>query len=235
MLDRVPEVINLARRQGRTQLTEVEAKQLLAAWGIPAIRALAAGSRVEAVALARQLGLPVALKVLSPDISHKGDVGGVRLGLSTLGQVRLAYDQIMGAVRQRAPGAQVWGVSVQSMARPGVEVIIGMSRDPQFGPVLMFGLGGVLVEVLQDVAHRIAPITPYDAREMVREIKGYPLLCGYRGSAPAHLESLEQVLLQVSALAEAIPDIRELDLNPVFAYQDGAIAVDARILLEQEA
>jgi len=122
-------------------------------------------------------------------------------------------------------------VTVQAMARPGVEVIIGVSQDPQFGPVLMFGLGGIWVEVLKDVAFRLIPITPYDAREMIREIKGFPLLEGYRGQEPAHLPTLEGILLQVSELVEKHPQIQELDINPIFAYRDGAVAVDARVIL----
>jgi len=118
------------------------------------------------------------------------------------------------------------------MARPGTEVIIGMSKDPQFGPVLMFGLGGILVEVLKDVSFRIVPLTRRDAREMIREIKGYPILEGYRGQDPANIEVLEETLLKVSDFVENRPEIKELDINPIFAYRDGALAVDARVILE---
>jgi len=135
-------------------------------------------------------------------------------------------------VRQKCPQAIIQGVSVQPMAPPGVEVIVGMSQDPQFGPVLMFGLGGVLVEVLKDVSFRIVPVTKRDAGEMIREIKGYPILEGYRGQEPASIPALEELIVEVSQFVEQNPQIKELDLNPVFAYKDKAIAVDARIIME---
>ena len=131
------------------------------------------------------------------------------------------------------PEARIQGVSVQKMARPGVEVIIGMSKDDQFGPVLMFGLGGILVEVLKDVSFRIVPLAKRDAAEMVREIKGYPLLEGYRGQEAVDISYLEELLLKVSDFVEQNPEVKELDLNPIFAYSDGAVAVDARVILEE--
>ena len=172
------------------------------------------------------------LKVISPEITHKTDAGGVKLNLSTPKQVGKAYDDIVKSAKHYNPGAVIHGVSVQKMAPPGIEVIMGMSRDPQFGPVLMFGLGGILVEVLKDVSFRIVPLTPRDAREMIREIKGYPLLMGYRGQAAVDAAKLEEMLLKISAFMENAPDIQELDLNPVFAYADDVIAVDARVILK---
>ena len=172
------------------------------------------------------------LKIASPDISHKSDAGGVKVGLKDRSEVAKAYEEIMASARQKYPKADIKGVSVQSFARPGIEVIIGMFKDPQFGPVLMFGLGGILVEVLKDVAFRIVPLQPRDAREMIKEIKGYSLLQGYRGQEPADIPCLEDMLLKVSDFVERMPEIREIDLNPVFAYQDGAVIVDARIVLE---
>jgi acyl-CoA synthetase (NDP forming) len=227
-------IIDQARRQGRTLLSEVEAKQLLAGAGITVVEAKLAANRDEAVALAGELGYPVALKVVSAQIAHKSDVGGVKLGLTSADEVGAAYDAILQSARTAAPDATIDGVSVQRMAEPGIEVIAGMTTDPQFGPVLMFGLGGVLVEVLKDVAFRIVPIAPRDARQMVREIKGFPVLQGYRGQAPADLDALEQLLLKLSAFIEAHPELAELDLNPVFAYAKGAVAVDARIVLATE-
>jgi acyl-CoA synthetase (NDP forming) len=135
-------------------------------------------------------------------------------------------------VKQKFPKATIEGVAVQSMARPGTEVIIGMTKDAQFGPVLMFGLGGVWVEVLKDVSFRIVPLTRRDATEMIKEIKGYPLLEGYRGMEPANIKVLEDMLLKVSEFMDRTPEIKEMDLNPVFAYKDGAVAVDARVVLE---
>ena len=147
-------------------------------------------------------------------------------------QVEKAYSAMMASVKQMYPKAKIDGVSVQRMARPGVEVIVGMSKDPQFGPVLMFGLGGVLVELLKDVAFRIVPVSRFDASEMIREIKGFPMLQGFRGSEPADLEKLEKLIVSVSDFVEAHPEVKELDLNPVFAYKDGVTAVDARVVVE---
>jgi acyl-CoA synthetase (NDP forming) len=213
-------------------LTEVEAKELLKKAGIPVVETRLARTKKEAAVLSQQTGFPVVLKIVSPDISHKSDVGGVKVGLENITQVNTAYSEIMASVKQKQPAADIQGVAVQKMARPGVEVIIGMSQDPQFGPVLMFGLGGILVEVLKDVSFRLVPVAPIDAAEMVREIKGYPLLEGYRGQEPADIKALEKLIVKISRFVEKNPHIRELDLNPVFAYSDGAIAADARIVLE---
>ena len=154
------------------------------------------------------------------------------MGLKTPKQVARAYDDILKAANQNNPQARIQGVSVQKMARPGVEVIIGMSKDAQFGPMIMFGLGGIWVELLKDVSFRITPLTRRDAAEMIGEIKGYPLLTGYRGQEAVDITSLEDFILKVSDFAENNPEIKELDLNPVFAYSNDAVAVDARIILE---
>ena len=179
------------------------------------------------------MGFPVVLKVSSADVVHKSDAGGVKLGLANATQVGKAYTEIMSSIKENYPQAQIEGVSVQKMALPGVEVIIGMSKDPQFGPVLMFGLGGVFVEVLKDVSFRIVPVTRTDASEMIKEIKGYPILEGYRGKEPADISALEELIIKVSEFVDQNPQIKELDLNPIFAYEDRAIAVDARIILEE--
>ncbi len=226
-------IIDKARSQGRTILTEIESKELIKQAGISVSETKLATSREEAISLSRQVGFPVVLKVASADIVHKSDAGGVKLGLRTSKQVGKAYDDILGAIRREYPQAAIQGVSVQKMARPGVEVIIGMSKDEQFGPVLMFGLGGILVEVLKDVSFRIVPLARRDAAEMVREIKGYPLLEGYRGQEAVDVSNLEEMLLKVSEFVEEHPEIKEIDLNPIFAYSRGAIAVDARVILEE--
>lgn len=228
-------IIDRARSEGRSLLSEIEAKEILKEAGISVVDTRLAPSRQEAVSMSQQLGFPVVLKVASPDVVHKSDAGGVKLGLETPEQVGQAYDDILKAVKQQNAEARIDGVSVQKMARPGVEVIIGMSKDAQFGPVLMFGLGGILVEILKDVSFRIVPLAPRDAREMVREIKGYPLLEGYRGQEPVDVTNLEQLILKVSSFIEQHPEIKELDLNPVFAYSDGAVAVDARVILEENS
>lgn len=223
-----------ARKEGRTYLSEIESKELLRGAGISITPTKLARAKEEAISIAAEMGFPVVLKIVSPDVIHKSDAGGVKLGLGSEQEVADAYDEIMASVKQRQATAKVEGVSVQQMARPGVEVIIGMSQDPQFGPVLMFGLGGILVEILKDVSFRIVPLTARDAREMIRDIKGYPVLEGFRGQEPADIPFLEDQLLKVSQFVEQNPEIRELDLNPVFAYSDGAVAVDARVVLESE-
>ena len=227
------QIIDKTRSEGRTILTEIESKELLKPVGISVSDTRLATSREGAISVSRRLGFPVVLKIASPDITHKSDTGGVKLGLKTSKQVGKAYDDILAAISRNHPQAVIEGVSVQKMARPGVEVIIGMSKDAQFGPALMFGLGGVWVEVLKDVSFRIVPLTRRDAAEMIREIKGYPLLQGYRGQEPVDVSNLEEWLLKVSDFVEQNPEIKELDLNPIFAYSDGAIAVDARIILEK--
>jgi acyl-CoA synthetase (NDP forming) len=170
---------------------------------------------------------------VSPDIAHKSDAGGVKLNLADEAAVATAFDDIMASAKGAVPNASIDGVSVQQMAAAGIEVIVGVNADPQFGPVLMFGLGGVLVELLEDVAFRIVPIEPRDARQMVREIKGFKLLEGYRGQPAADVGALESLLLKVSQFVDAHLEVAELDLNPVFAYADGAVAVDARIVLAE--
>jgi acyl-CoA synthetase (NDP forming) len=227
------QIIDRARSEGRTVLTEIESKEVVKQAGISVIDTKLATSKEEASSISREFGFPVVLKIASPDIVHKSDAGGVKLGLKTAKQVGKAYDDIIEIIRQKYPQARIHGVSVQRMARPGVEVIIGMSKDAQFGPVLMFGLGGILVEVLKDVSFRIVPLAKRDATEMLREIKGYPLLEGYRGQEAVDVSYLEELLIKVSDFVEQNPEVKELDLNPIFAYSDGAIAVDARVILEE--
>ena len=230
-----PKVIEKARSEGRTLLTEIESKELLKQVGISVSDTKLAVSREEAISISKQFGFPVVLKIASPDVVHKSDAGGVRLGLRTSKQVGKAYDDILAAISQKYPRAMIQGVSVQRMARLGVEVIIGMSKDVQFGPVLMFGLGGILVEILKDVSFRIVPLTKRDAGEMIREIKGYPVLEGYRGQEPVDVPNLEEWLLKVSDFVEQNPEVKEIDLNPIFAYSNGALAVDARVILEESS
>jgi acetate---CoA ligase (ADP-forming) subunit beta len=225
------EAAERARSQGRTVLTEIESKQVLAAAGIPVAEARLATSADEAASAADVVGYPVVIKIVSPDITHKSDVGGVKVGLESADEVRAAVGDMLAAVKQAEPEANIEGVAVQKMAPSGIEVIIGMSKDPQFGPVLMFGLGGIFVEVLKDVAFRIVPLEPKDARQMIEEIKGFPVLQGVRGQDPADLVALESLLLKLSEFVAANPQVEELDLNPVFALKNGAIAVDARIVV----
>jgi len=221
-----------AKHDRKIQLTEIEAKELLKEAGVPVIETKLARTKKEATSLSKILGFPVVLKIASPDIIHKSDSGGVKLDLMNVTQVSNAYSEIMSSMKRRFPRVRIEGVAAQKMAHPGLEIIIGMKKDDQFGPVLMFGLGGIFVEVLKDVSFRITPVTGKNAREMIREIKGYPLLHGYRGQESVSISSLEQIIVKVSKLVERNTQIRELDLNPIFAYRDGAIAVDARVILE---
>ncbi|MFZ5631641.1 MAG: acetate--CoA ligase family protein [Bacillota bacterium] len=224
-------VLDQAKARGQKNLSEVEAKAVLEEAGIPVNRTVLAGTREEAVAAGRQMGFPVVLKLVSSDILHKTEAGGVALNLADEKQVGDAYDKIMAAARERYPQAAIDGVSVQKMIGGGVEVIAGMSKDPQFGPVLMFGLGGILVELLKDVSFRLIPITRKDAREMISQIKGYPMLKGFRGSEPVNEEAIVDVLLKLSDFIEKHPEIEEMDINPLFATGEGVIAADARIIL----
>ena len=213
-------------------LSEIESKELLMQAGIAVTWPVLVCSPVEAAAVAREAGFPVVLKIVSPDIIHKSDCGGVMTGLTGPEAVEQAYNTIMTNVRRHYPQAEIKGISVQPQAEPGTEVIIGVNRDPQFGPAVMFGLGGIWVELLTDVSIRIAPLLREDASEMIRSLKGYRLLQGYRGYPKVDTDTLEDWLLKISDLAINTPSLKELDINPVFAYPSGAIAVDARILLE---
>ncbi len=225
-------IIDMAKKEGRAILTEFESKKILRQVGIPVVEARLARDQKEVASLSQKVGFPVVLKIISPDVIHKTDSGGVKLGLKSVSEVRKAYNEILGSVRKQFPSAVVHGVSVQKMARPGTEVIIGTSKDPQFGPVIMFGLGGIFVEMLKDLSFRIIPVARRDAQEMIQEIKGYPLLRGYRGKEPASIPVLVDMILKISDLINKNPQIKELELNPVFAYKDRAVAVDARIILE---
>lgn len=227
--------LNQIVKEKRTQLDEIEAKEILSKAGIPVIKTELARNQKEAVSISKKMGFPVVLKVASPAIIHKSDAGGVKLNLKNSAQVTRAYTEIISAIKKIHPYAKIHGVSVQKMARPGVEVIIGMTKDAQFGPVLMFGLGGILVEVLKDVSFRVVPVSRKDAGEMIREIKGYPILEGYRGQEPVDIVYLEELIVKISDFVEKNPQVKELDLNPIFAYRDGALAVDARIILEVSA
>jgi acyl-CoA synthetase (NDP forming) len=227
------DVLSRARAEGRTLLNEVEAKQVLREAGVPVTDTTLATSPDDAVAQAEAAGYPVVLKVVSPDIAHKSDAGGVKLNLKSASEVREAYDAILASCKAHVPGARITGVAVQHMAPQGTEVIVGMTTDPQFGPVMMFGLGGIMVEVLKDVSFRLVPLTDRDAGQMIDDIKGRPVLDGVRGQPPADIASLREAILKVAGFVEQHPEVRELDLNPMFAYPDGAIAVDARIVVSE--
>ena len=209
-------------------LMEHESKGLLEQAGIKTTGCSVAKSQDEAVELAKSIGFPVALKVLSPEIIHKSDVGGVKLNVGDEDELKKAYAEIMDNAKKVSEN--ILGIGVQKMADPGVEIIVGMTKDPQFGPALMFGLGGVFVEILKDVSFRIVPIEERDAYEMIKEIRGYPLLEGYRGTDPVDTDKVKDLLMSVSKFVQDHPEIDEIDLNPVFAYKDSVLVADARVI-----
>jgi len=225
-------IISQAYKEGRKSLLETEAKTVCMEYGIPVTKFELAKSEEEAVKFANAIGFPTVLKIVSPDIIHKSDIGGVIVGLKNADDVRHGYNQILQNVKKQDPKARIAGVLVQEMAPSSTEVIVGAIKDPQFGPAIMFGLGGVFVEVLKDVTFRVAPITEDDAREMISEVKAYPLLKGYRNTPPSDIDAITNILLSTSRLVTDHLEIKELDLNPVIVYEKGAKTVDARIILE---
>jgi acyl-CoA synthetase (NDP forming) len=209
-------------RLARSDLTEYRAKQLLAQYGIPVTAEALAASAEEAAAIATRLGFPVVLKIQSPDIPHKTEAGGVRIGVRDAGEAAQAFDAIVAASRRYAPGAAIEGVLVQEMVQDAVEVIVGVNNDPLFGPAVMFGLGGIFTEILNDVAFRLAPLTPSVAEEMIRQVKGFPLLAGARGRPPCDIDALADAIVRLSALAlDLQPRLAELDINPLFVLGRG--------------
>jgi len=231
-VNKVSEIIAKARKQGRKFLLEPEAKTICMEYGIPTTKFMLAKTPGEAVEYAEKIGYPTVLKIVSPDVIHKFDVGGVILNLKSSQEVRKAYKKILENVKKHKPNAKIMGVLVQEMALPSTEVIVGAIKDPQFGQTLMFGLGGIFVEILKDVAFRIAPITKEEAEEMIREIRAYPVLKGYRNMPPADIQAIIQILINTSKLVMDYPEIQELDLNPIMVYEKGAKTVDARVILE---
>ncbi|MBM3136153.1 MAG: CoA-binding protein, partial [Chloroflexi bacterium] len=228
------QAVEASRQAGRTVLGPIEAETLLRAYGIPLAASRLARTAEEAVAAAAALGYPVALKIVSPQVLHKTEAGGVRLALGDASAVRQAFAEVVATAKAYAPDATIEGVLVQRQAGSnGHEVIVGMKRDEQFGPVVLVGLGGVFTEVLRDTALRVAPLTIADAQAMLQELRGYQLLAGARGQPPADLDALAGVLVRIADLALACPALAELDLNPVFVYPQGqgCLAVDARLML----
>ena len=210
-------------------LTEFESKELLKGIGIAIPEQELTATKEETVTAANKIGFPVVMKLIAEDIVHKSDTGAVKLNIKNEDETIAAYDDLM-----KIPSQSKKTISVQKMAdEPITELIIGMTTDAQFGPALMFGIGGILVELLEDVSFRIAPITEYDAREQIHEIKGFPILDGYRGKPKADLDAIVNTLLKISDLVIEHEEINEMDLNPVFIYENGLICVDARIILKK--
>ena len=213
-------------------VAEHAAKRILADYGIGVTQEELATNQTQALAIAQRIGYPVALKVQSPDISHKTEAKAVRLGVASDQELAAAYDEVLANARAYRKDARIEGVLVQEMVTGGVEAILGVTNDPLFGPAVMFGLGGIFAEVLKDVAFRLAPVTPSMAREMIAEIKGYPLLAGARGRAPADVDALADAIVRLSALAVDLKDhVAELDINPLFVFErgKGVKAADALI------
>lgn len=231
--ERVRQVLDAARAEGRVSIGDAEARAILEAYGFPVPPSRLAKTPEEAVQVAEEMGYPVVLKVASPDILHKTDVGGVKLNLRSPEDVRDAFDLIVYRANRYVPDARIWGCLVQKMVPAGREVLIGMSRDPQFGPLVAFGLGGIYVEALKDVVFRVAPFSRREAEEMVREIRSYPLLEGIRGEPPADHEAMVDALCRVSQLVTDFPEIVELDINPLMVFEEGrgAVALDMRLVL----
>jgi acetyl-CoA synthetase (ADP-forming) len=225
-------IISQAKKEGRKALLEPEAKMVCMDYGIPVTRFKVAVNEEDAAKYADEIGYPVVLKIVSPQIIHKSDAGGVIINLKTSVDVAAAYKTIIENAKKYNADATIVGVLVQEMAPASTETIVGAIKDPQFGPTIMFGLGGIFVELLKDVSFRIAPITADDAKEMITQLKAYPLLKGFRNTPPADIDALVDILLSTSRLVMDNPEIKELDLNPVIAYQKGAKTVDARIILE---
>lgn len=232
---RVKQIFEDAIRLGRRNLPEADAREVLAAYVIRIPKSRLVRGTGEAKRAAQEIGFPVVLKIASPNILHKSDVGGIKVGIESEKELERAYREILWNANRFMPEATIWGVLVQEMVPYDREVIVGVNRDPQFGPLVMFGLGGIYVEVLKDVSFRVAPLTERDAQDMIQEIRSFPLLSGVRGQPRADLASLKEILLRVSQLVTEFPQINEMDINPikVGGAGEGAVAVDARITLEE--
>ncbi|MBX5329184.1 MAG: acetate--CoA ligase family protein [Candidatus Bathyarchaeota archaeon] len=231
-MTKTAQIFKKVYEEKRKNLLENEAKTVCLEYGIPVTKFELAKNEAEAVKFAEKIGYPVVLKIVSPDVLHKSDVGGVIVNLKDAKEVRNAYNQILQNVKKHRAKAKITGILVQEMAPPSTEIIVGAIKDPQFGPSIMFGLGGIFVEVLKDVTFRVAPITEEEAREMIMEVKAYPLLKGYRNQPPADIDAIVKILLNTSKLVMEHQEIKELDLNPIMVYEKGAKTVDARIILE---
>ncbi len=219
------------RAQQAAPLPEPQAKALLNAYGIPTPESVLAHTVKDALKAAESIGYPVVLKVVSPEIIHKSDVGGVKVGIKDVESLRAGYNKLLDDIRANVPGAKITGVLVEKMAPPSTEVIIGALRDPQFGPAVMFGLGGIFVEAIKDVSFRLAPVNEKESLDMIKEIKAYPLLNGFRGSPRLDVYTTAKTLLTVSKIISEIEQIKEIDLNPVLVYPEGIMVVDARVIL----
>ncbi len=228
---RAQEVIANAKHAGLTNLPQDDALTILSAYGLPVIKTETASSKPEAIASAKRIGYPVAMKIISPDVVHKIDIGGVKLDLNSDQETSEAYDEILKNVKTRVPNARIEGVLLQEYITGGTETIIGIHRDPKFGPLLMFGLGGIYVEAYRDVSFRLAPIRELSADNMITQIRGSKILQGFRGQPPADTKAIAECIERLSQLSIELPDVAELDVNPLVAFASGCKALDARIII----
>lgn len=234
----VRSVIDHARSEKRLAIGDAEARRILTAYGLPIPKSELAASPEQAIEIARKIGYPVVLKIASPDILHKTDIGGVKVGLKDSDDVRDAFELMVYRAQRYVPEAHIWGCLVQEMVPGGgQEVLVGMNRDPQFGPLITFGLGGIYVETLKDVTFRVAPFSPQEAEEMLTEIRSHAILDGVRGQPPLDKQAIVDTLLRIGQLVQDFPEIVELDINPLVVYRrgEGAIAIDMRLILSRPA
>lgn len=227
----ISKIFETAKADGRDFLYEHEAKNLFAIYDMPVTKIHVAETEDEAVEAAEKIGYPIVLKIVSPQILHKSDAGGVIVGVEDEQGIRDGFNKIIENAKNYKEDAEITGILVQEMAPKGTEIIIGSTTDPTFGPTLMFGLGGIFVEILKDVSFRVAPIKEEDAKKMIKEIKAYKILEGARGNPPVDQETLADILLKTSDMLMDCPEIKELDMNPILAYPEGARIVDARIII----
>ncbi|RJP21803.1 MAG: CoA-binding protein [Candidatus Abyssobacteria bacterium SURF_5] len=234
--DIVASLLAEAEEKGQPEIGEYQGREIISAYGFKSPGSVIASNAADAEFIAEKIGYPVVLKIASPDILHKSDFGGVRVGVRSREEVRNAFNEIRERARRLLPQADIWGISVQEMIQGGKEVILGMVRDAQFGPVIMFGLGGIYVEVLEDVSFRIAPLSVEDGREMIQSIRSFPLLQGVRGGQPIDIEPIVDSLLRLSQLVMDFPEIFEVDINPLKVFPEGRepVALDARLILRKK-
>ena len=233
-IEQAGKIIDDCIKQGRLQLGELDGLDLLKCYGFNVLPTHLATTESEAVQIANDMGLPVVMKIVSPQILHKSDAGGVEVGLDSEDSVKIAFRDIIQRAQNYNPDAEIKGVLVQRMAARGDETILGMNRYPIFGPLLMFGLGGIYVELFQDVVFRLAPIGRNEARRMMRNIKGFKIFKGFRGRPHSDIDTVEKSLVQLSDMVMNHPEIKELDINPllIHAQGEGATVADCRIMLE---
>jgi acetyl-CoA synthetase (ADP-forming) len=212
---------------------EPDAEKLASAYGIPVAKSGTATSVTQALSLSKKIGYPVVMKIVSPDVLHKTDMGGVRVNIKAPSEVREAYRAILGNTLRYKKDANVAGILVQKMATTGHEFVIGATRDPQFGPTVMFGLGGIYVELFRDVSFRFAPVSEKDSFEMIKELKAAPLLTGFRGSRPLDISATSSAIRSVGSMIVDNKDIDSIDINPIFVYSRGVMATDVRIILRK--